>query len=231
MEENNMLGIIGAMDIEVNKLVETMNVESTVTEAGITFHKGVLNGCDVVVARSGVGKVCAAVCAQLMITIFKVDALINTGVAGGIMKDLRQCDLIIADAFVQHDVDTSPLGDPEGYISELGMVEMVCSHRLSSILCDICAEARQGQIATGDQFVADHEKAMYIAETFGAAACDMEGGAIAQVCKMNKVRFTAVRCISDNADGSAGLDYASFAAKAAEKCADIVISFAGRLAQ
>ena len=226
-----MLGIIGAMDIEVSRLVDAMTVEATVQEAGITFHKGVLSGCEVVVARSGVGKVCAAVCAQLMITMFKADAIINTGVAGGIMSDLRQCDLIVADAFVQHDVDTSPLGDPEGYISELGMVEMVCSHRLSSILCDISAEARQGQIATGDQFIADHERAMEIAELFGAAACDMEGGAIAQVCKMNKVRFAAVRCISDNADGSAGLDYTTFAAKAAEKCAGIVIEFAGRMAE
>lgn len=225
-----MLGIIGAMDIEINKLVEAMEVESSTQTAGITFHKGVLNGCQVVVARSGVGKVCAAVCAQLMISLFGVDVIVNTGVAGGIMSDLRQCDLVVADAFVQHDVDTSPLGDPRGYISELGMVEMVCSHRLSAVLCDISAEARLGQIATGDQFIADHDRAMDIAEEFGAAACDMEGGAIAQVCKMNKVRFAAVRCISDNADGSAGMDYASFAVKAADKCAGMVIELAGRLA-
>jgi len=225
-----MLGIIGAMDIEVSKLLEAMEVESATETAGITFHKGTLRGCQVVVARSGVGKVCAAVCAQLMITLFGVDVIVNTGVAGGIMKDLRQCDLVVADAFVQHDVDTSPLGDPRGYISELGMVEMVCSHRLSAMLCDISAEARQGQIATGDRFIADHEQAMDIAEEFGAAACDMEGGAIAQVCKMNKVKFAAVRCISDNADGSAGLDYASFAVKAADKCAGMVIELAGRLA-
>ncbi|MBE6759864.1 MAG: 5'-methylthioadenosine/adenosylhomocysteine nucleosidase [Ruminococcaceae bacterium] len=226
-----MLGIIGAMDIEINKLIDAMEVEAKTEAAGITFHKGVLKGCSVVVARSGVGKVCAAVCAQLMVTLFGVDAIVNTGVAGGIMSDLRQCDIIVADAFVQHDVDTSPLGDPRGYISELGVVEMVCSHRLSSMLCDISAEARQGQIATGDQFIADHEHAMDIAVEFGAAACDMEGGAIAQVCKMNGVRFAAVRCISDNADGSAGLDYTSFAAKAADKCAGMVIELAARMAQ
>lgn len=225
-----MLGIIGAMDIEVRKLLEAMGESITTEAAGITFHRGMLNGCDVVVARSGVGKVCAAICAQLMITLFGVDAIVNTGVAGGIMSDLRQCDIIVADAFVQHDVDTSPLGDPRGYISELGVVEMVCSHRLSSILCDISADARQGQIATGDQFIADHEQAMDIAVEFGAAACDMEGGAIAQVCKMNGIRFAAVRCISDNADGSAGLDYASFAVKAADKCASMVIELAARLA-
>ncbi len=225
-----MLGIIGAMDIEVKKLVDAMEVEDTASAAGITFHKGMLSGCKVVVARSGVGKVCAAVCAQLMITLYGVDVIVNTGVAGGIMSDLRQCDIVVADAFVQHDVDTSPLGDPRGYISELGVVEMVCSHRLSAILCELSAEARLGQIATGDQFVADHDRAMDIAEEFGAAACDMEGGAIAQVCKMNGVKFAAVRCISDNADGSAGLDYASFAVKAADKCADMVIGLAGRLA-
>ena len=226
-----MLGIIGAMDIEVRKLLEAMGESITTEAGGITFHRGVLNGCDVVIARSGVGKVCAAVCAQLMITLFGVDAIVNTGVAGGIMSDLRQCDIIVADAFVQHDVDTSPLGDPRGYISELGVVEMVCSHRLSSILCDISAEARQGQIATGDQFIADHERAMDIAVEFGAAACDMEGGAIAQVCKMNGVKFAAVRCISDNADGSAGMSYAEFAVKAADKCAGMVIELAARLAK
>jgi len=225
-----MLGIIGAMDIEISKLIEAMEGSTTTETAGISFHKGKLRGCEVVVARSGVGKVCAAVCAQLMVTLFGVDAIVNTGVAGGIMSDLRQCDIIVADAFVQHDVDTSPLGDPRGYISELGVVEMVCSHRLSSLLCDISAEARQGQIATGDQFIADHDRAMDIAVEFGAAACDMEGGAIAQVCKMNGVRFAAVRCISDNADGSAGLDYASFAVKAADKCAGMVIELAARLA-
>lgn len=226
-----MLGIIGAMDIEVNKLLEEMGESITTEAGGISFHRGILRGCDVVIARSGVGKVCAAVCAQLMITLFGVDAIVNTGVAGGIMSDLRQCDIIVADAFVQHDVDTSPLGDPRGFISELGVVEMVCSHRLASMLCDISSEARQGQIATGDQFIADHERAMDIAEEFGAAACDMEGGAIAQVCRMNGVRFAAVRCISDNADGSAGLDYASFAAKAADKCAGMVIELAARMAQ
>jgi len=226
-----MLGIIGAMDIEVSRLLEAMEVSETREMAGITFNKGVLNGCEAVVARSGVGKVCAAVCAQLMITCFGVDSIVNTGVAGGIMNDLHQCDLVVADAFVQHDIDTTALGDPLGLVSELGVVEMVCSHRLSNILSEISSDARRGQIATGDQFIADHDRAKEIAINFGAAACDMEGGAIAQVCKMNKVRFAAVRCISDNADGSAGMDYASFAVKAAERCAGLVIEFAGRLAE
>lgn len=225
-----MLGIIGAMDIEVKKLVEAMEVAETAQMAGITFHKGVLNGCEAVVARSGVGKVCAAVCAQLMISCFGADAVINTGVAGGIMHDLRQCDLVVADAFVQHDIDTTALGDPLGLVSELGVVEMVCSHSLANLLCNISADARRGQIATGDQFIADHDKAKAIAVEFGAAACDMEGGAIAQVCMMNKVKFAAVRCISDNADGSAGMDYSSFAATAADRCASLVIEFAGRMA-
>jgi len=226
-----MLGIIGAMDIEVNRLVETMEDAQTEQIAGITFHKGTLNGCDVVVARSGVGKVCAAVCAQLMISRYGTDALVNTGVAGGIMRDLRQCDLVVADAFIQHDIDTTALGDPPGLVSELGVVEMICSRRMSNILCDISTEARRGQIATGDQFIADHDRAKYIAQEFGAAACDMEGGAIAQVCMMNKVKFAAVRCISDNADGSAGMDYSAFAVQAADRCAGLIIEFAGRMAQ
>ena len=226
-----MLGIIGAIDIEISKLVEAMEDARTSSIAGISFHKGKLNGCDVVVARSGVGKVCAAVCAQLLISSFGVDKIVNTGVAGGIMRDLRQCDIVVADAFIQHDIDTTALGDPLGLVSELGVVEMVCSHRLSNVLCEISSDARRGQIATGDQFIADHDKARHIAQEFGAAACDMEGGAIAQVCMMNKVKFAAVRCISDNADGSAGMDYSEFAAKAADRCAGIVIEFAGRMAE
>ena len=226
-----MLGIIGAMDIEISKLVEAMENTESSQISGINFHKGRLNGCDVVVARSGVGKVCAAVCAQLLISSFGVDAIVNTGVAGGIMHDLRQCDIVVADAFIQHDIDTTALGDPRGLVSELGVVEMVCSRRMSNVLCDISSDARRGQIATGDQFIADHDKAKDIAMEFGAAACDMEGGAIAQVCMMNKVKFAAVRCISDNADGSAGMDYSSFAVKAAEHCAGLVIEFAGRMAE
>ncbi len=226
-----MLGIIGAMEIEVARIVEAMNDAQTTQIAGIDFHRGTLNGCEVVVARCGIGKVCAAVCAQLLISSFGVDAVINTGVAGGIMSDLRQCDIVVADAFIQHDIDTTALGDPPGLVSELGVVEMVCSRRLSNTICEISSEARRGQIATGDQFIADHDKAKYIAQQFGAAACDMEGGAIAQVCMMNKVKFAAVRCISDNADGSAGMDYTTFAAKAAEHCAGLVIEFAGRMAE
>lgn len=226
-----MLGIIGALDFEIEKLVEAMQVKETASIAGITFHKGSIKGCDAIVAKCGVGKVSAAVCAQLMITVYGADRLVNTGVAGGLMHDLKQCDLVVADAFVQHDIDTTALGDPIGLVSPLDRVEMVCSRSLSAMLGDIAPDARTGLIATGDQFIADHDRARQIASVFGAAACDMEGGAIAQVCIMNGVRFAALRCISDNADGSAGMSYNAFAPKAAERCASMVIELAGRLAE
>lgn len=225
-----MLGIIGAMEIEIRILVEKLKGRSEQNVGGIDFFTGELNGCEAVIAKCGAGKVSAAVCAQLMITRFGADKLINTGVAGGLLASLRQMDTVVANGFVQHDIDTTAIGDEAGLVSGLGEVLLPSSDKLTELLAACAGEKTVlGIIATGDQFIADKERSAAIRERFGAIACDMEGGAIAQVCRMNGVQLAAARCISDNADGSAEMSYGAFAPLAARRCAELVIDFAGRL--
>lgn len=220
-----MIGIIGAMQIEVEKLIAEVENAERINISKIDFTKGKLCGKDVVIGLSGVGKVNAAVCAQIMISVFGVDAIINTGVAGGLAPELRQGDIVIASAFVQHDMDTSFIGDPKGFISGINIIEIPADKAFGEKMRSVCEEiggfaVRSGLVATGDQFICG-DMGEKIKQNFNAAACDMEGGAIAQVCYMADVPFCAIRCISDNADGSASEAYSDFAPKAAARCSEL----------
>ena len=221
-----VIGIIGAMDAEVAALKSKMNIESTETVSGIEFCLGKLCGKDVVVAKCGVGKVFAAICAQTMILRYGVSAVINTGVAGTLSPELGVCDIAVSSACVQHDMDTSPLGDPVGLISGINVIELPASETLAQGVCRAAnalgISCRMGVIASGDCFVSSKEKKAYITETFGAIACEMEGAAIAQVCYINKVSFVVIRAISDSADGSAEMDYGEFSRLAAARSAKVV---------
>ncbi len=217
-----MIGIIGAMEIEISGLREQMENRQTEHISGIRFDWGTIHGVLCAVAVCGPGKVNAAVCAQAMIMRFHPRLLINSGVAGGIGKDVQIGDVVIATAVVQHDMDTSPLGDPVGLISGLNLVEIPAEERASQILADHAQKIYQGGvfrgiIATGDQFMADRNKIAAIAEQFHAMACEMEGGSIGQVCYMNKTPFTVLRAISDNGNDDAVLDYPKFAKEAADR--------------
>ena len=225
-----MTGIIGAKSIEIERIAAAMTDKDERAISGISFITGTLHGKDVVLAISGIGKVSAAVCAQIMISVFGADSMINTGVAGGLAAGLRQGDLVVADSFVEHDMDTSPTGDPYGYLSGLDTVELPCDKGLSDAFFALASakgeySTLRGVIATGDQFVASTERSAFIRDTFGASACEMEGGAIAHVCFMANIPFAAVRCISDNADGEAGLSYWDFVGIAAVRCSELVIEF------
>ncbi len=225
-----MFGIIGALSIEIENIKASMTEKELCSISGIDFIKGKLFGHDTVLAMSGIGKVSAAVCAQIMISVFDAERIINTGVAGGLATELCQGDIVVADCFVEHDMDTSPTGDPYGYLTGLDTVQLPCSSELSDMLYELSAKCGdyhtiRGIIATGDQFVASTERSDFIRNTFGASACEMEGGAIAHVCFMAKIPFAAVRCISDNADGEAGLSYLDFVGFAAERCAGLVLDF------
>ena len=159
-----------------------------------------------------------------MFTEFGADIIINTGVAGGLSPDLRQLDLVVSSAFVQHDYDLSPIGMQKGFIPEINSVTIESDKELSEKALSLAGDrAFSGIIATGDSFIASSEASARIRNEFGAAACDMEGGAIAQVCRLAGIRHLAVRCISDNADGSAGMSYDKFSAVAAEKCSKLVL--------
>ena len=206
-------GIIGAMDVEVAILRSIMKNTRTETVSGIDFIIGSLEGRRVVLARSGVGKVFAALCAQTMILKFGVTEIVNSGVAGTLTPELHIGDVAISTACVQHDMDTSAVGDPVGLISGINMIELPAAN----------VNHRLGVIASGDQFVHTTERRVWIVSTFNASAVEMEAAAIAQVCFVNKIPFAAIRVISDEASGDVKIDYMTFVKAAAATSSDIAL--------
>lgn len=210
-----MLGIIGAMDIEVNEIKSKLTECTIQTIGNVEYHKGKLLELQVVIAKCGPGKVNAAMCAQTMILEYHVDSIINTGVGGGISEGINCTDVVIANQVVQHDIDTTCVGDPIGLISGINTVYIQCSNDIVCKLVKIASDMNEfktfvGTIATGDQFLNSVENANRIHMTFGAIATDMEGGAIGQVCYINRIPFCVIRSISDKGDCESGIDYAKF---------------------
>ncbi len=205
-----MLGIIGAMDKEVDMLAAEMTDAAEETIGYNRFYRGRLHGVNVCLARCGVGKVHAALCAAVMIREMGVDAVLNVGVAGALDERLRIGDVVVADSAVQHDVDTTPLGDPLGMVSGPDMIHFPCDGTLRALLDRAAAAAGltalHAAVATGDQFVAAEEQQDFLRRYYGAAACDMEGGAIAQTCYEMGVPYAACRAISDTRRGD-GREY------------------------
>ena len=214
MSFNVDIGIIGAMDDEVRELISRLDERRTEKVSGIEFNIGKLYGKTVVVAKCGVGKVFAAICAEAMIIKYSPALVVNTGVGGALDKTLRPLDIVFADKLVQHDMDTSPIGDPVGLISGINRVYFETDERARVILEE---SARKmdinylvGTIATGDKFISDKADKDRIVSRFGASACEMEGGAIAHTAFVNGTPFMVVRAISDSADGEACMDYPTF---------------------
>lgn len=209
-----MVGIIGAMKVETDGIIALLSEKKEETVSGITFVSGLLGGTAVVVARSGVGKVFAAMCAQTMILRYSPSCIVNVGVAGTLRNDLHVCDLVIADKVMQYDMDTSAIGDIKGMVSGVEMIYFPCEERLEKKFFDAAAQmgvrAVSGTVASGDQFLADPVKKQEIASEFGASACEMEGGAIGQVCYVNGVPFGVLRFISDGSGDDVKMDYATF---------------------
>ncbi len=218
-----MIGIIGAMDIEIEHINAVMENKEEYTVSGALYTKGTLHGKDVVTAVCGIGKVFAAMCAQTMIIKFGAEKIINTGVAGGLTDKTDILDTVVATAMVQHDMDTTYFGDPRGMISGINVVEFECDKDIAEkIASNVEGNLVRGIIASGDAFIADENKKKDIVDTFGAVACEMEGASIAQVCYVNKVPFCVLRTISDGANG-AEMSYEKFRVVAAEKAAAIII--------
>ena len=217
-----MTGIIGAMHIEVETIKSLMENKTAEKISGVEYVKGTLHGREIVIAVCGIGKVAAAMCTQTMILKYAPDCVINTGVGGSLSTKLAIGDIAVAESLVQHDMDTSPLGDPVGMISGINLVKLPAS---KSLVKKITAAADRiglpyacGVIASGDQFIADREKKDWIRDTFDAIACEMEGAAIGQVAYVNGVDFAVLRAISDNADDAAGsMDYPTLCERAAKQ--------------
>jgi len=210
------IGIIGAMSEEIKILKEEMQINNEVTIAGMVFCEGQLRSRDVVLVSSGIGKVNAAMCTQVIIDHFRVSCVINVGIAGGLHKDIYPGDIVIADNLVQHDVDTSFFGSALGQIPRVDVFDFKCDKKLielakKSIEKIEDAKSLVGRIASGDQFMHEKEKLSFIHDEFGAYACEMEGAAIGQVCYTNEVPFIVIRSISDNAINGTHMDYEKFA--------------------
>ena len=214
MTFNAEIGIIGAMDNEVRNIISNLSDRRTETVSGIEFNIGRIHGKRIAVAKCGIGKVFAAICAQTMILKYSPSLIINTGVGGALDKSLRPLDIVFADKVLQHDMDTSALGDPVGLISGINRVYFETDERAREILTEAAKEQGinylVGTVATGDKFISDKADKDRITELFGASACEMEGGAIAHTAFVNGVPFMVVRAISDSADGDACMDYPTF---------------------
>lgn len=235
----NTIGVIGAMEEEVEILKENMEITETITEAGMTFYKGTLHGQQIVLSRSGVGKVNAAVCAQLMISLFDVDYLINSGVAGTLKEGIDQGDIVISTDAVQHDFDVTALGDPLGKISRLGVTFFESDETLIDVAVHAFKNlnlkgisAFKGRVASGDQFIAGGPVQERIQTHFAPSAVEMEGAAIAHVAYLNDVPYVIIRSISDKANGEADLSYEEFlplAAKNATLLLDEIIKLSATM--
>lgn len=210
-----VIGIISAMSEELELLLNDMEIEEKTHKANMTFHKGKVWGKDVVAVVSGIGKVNAAVCTQILISEYKVNSVINVGVAGGIEKDIYPGDVVVAENLVQHDMDTTVFGDAHGQVPRLDTFDFTCDKelvRLAKLACDEIKEINtfSGRIVSGDQFIASVDKIKWLESEFGAAACEMEGASIAHVCYLNSIPFVIIRSISDNANNGAHMDYEKF---------------------
>lgn len=218
----NCIGIIGAMEAEVAGLKENMTEMKITAKAGMEFCEGLLAGKKVVVVKSGIGKVNAGICAQILVDVFGADAIINTGIAGCLHPDVNIGDIVISTDLVHHDMDATGFGYPVGQIPQMGIFSFVADETLRKTAVNCCKEVNpeiqvfEGRIASGDQFISSREIKDRIVSNFAAYATEMEGCAIAQAAYLNNVPFLVIRAISDKADGSAPADYSAFEAKAIE---------------
>ena len=219
------IGIIGAMKGEVENIISLLEEREDVSISGVDFHTGMLFGRPVAVATCGIGKVFAALSAEIMILNFSPKLIVNTGVGGALDPELAPLDIVLAESLVQHDMDTSALGDPKGLVSGINVVYFEADKRAAELVLGIASEmgisARTGTVASGDKFVASAEDKRRIVSDFGASACEMEGAAIAHVCYVNATPCCVIRAISDSADEEGSMDYMKFLPIAASNSASI----------
>lgn len=229
------LGIIGAMDVEVAVLKEKMEGKAIRMIAGSEYCEGILEGLPAVIVQCGVGKVNAALCAQILCSCFDVTHIVNTGIAGSLNAKLDIGDFVISQDAVYHDMDATNFGYPMCQVPGMSVRTFPASPELVSLACRVAENAHPGHVqigtvATGDQFVASKEVKTRIIRDTGALCTEMEGAAIAHTAWKNNVPFVIIRAISDKADDSAEMDYPTFEAIAARRCAQVTQSFAACLA-
>lgn len=230
-----MLGIIGAMDEEVAKVKEQMQNVDVMTKATMEFFKGTLGGKQVVVVRSGIGKVNAAMCAQILVDEYHVDAIINTGIAGSLNAAIDIGDIVLSTDTLEHDMDAVAFGYPVGQIPRMDTLSFEADAELRAVAKAACEKVNpevkvfEGRIVSGDQFISDKAKKQWLVENFAGYCTEMEGAAIAHAAYLNNVPFLIIRAISDKADDSASVDYPTFEAKAIEHSVKLILELCSQL--
>ena len=230
------LGIIGAMDVEVATLKENMMDKTVRVVAGSAYCEGKLDGLDVVVVQCGVGKVNATLCAQVLIDCFGVTHIVNTGIAGSLNAKLDIGDFVISRDAVYHDMDATNFGYPMCQVPGLSVLAFQADQMLMDAAFQAADQAHPGhvtvgRVATGDQFVAEKTLKERIIVNTGAYCTEMEGAAIAHTAWKNGIPFVIIRAISDKADDSAQMDYPTFEAAAAKRCAQVTQMLAKTLTE
>ncbi len=222
------IGIIGAMELEVEELKSRLVGEKVTKKAGMDFHEGFLGGAPVVIVRCGIGKVNAALCVQILADLFEVTHVINTGVAGSLNAKLDIGDILISRDAVHHDMDVSPLGYAPGIVPQMAESYFKADERLIELAMNSCEKvnpdirAMKGRVVSGDQFIASKEVKDRLVSLFHGDCAEMEGASIAHGAYLNQIPFVILRAISDKADDSAQMDYPSFEKAAAGHCAKLV---------
>ena len=230
-----MIGIIGAMEEEVSQFIDAMEEKETMMRAGMAFYTGQLRGKQVVVVQSGIGKVNMAVCTQILADCFEVTHLINTGVAGGLYKEIEIGDIVISSDAVQHDVDATVFGYNKGEIPRMENSYFQADKELIAVAKAACEEVNPdihcyvGRVVSGDQFISDNEAKHFLIRQFDGYCAEMEGAAMAQAAYLNKIPFVVLRAISDKADQEAAGNYEEFEKAAIKHIVRLIFGILDRL--
>ncbi|UCZ55134.1 5'-methylthioadenosine/adenosylhomocysteine nucleosidase [Bacillus shivajii] len=223
------IGVIGAMQVEIDLILDKMDVQKEYSYAGFSFYSGVLYGKEIVLARCGVGKVNAASCTQIMIDRFDLNYMINTGIAGSLRKDIHVCDIVISTDVTHHDVRQAQMKNLFPF-----QERFIASKELIELAIKACESVRLhsnyhcGRVISGECFVEDRHQKELLINTFKPACVEMEGASIAHVSFINKIPFLIIRCISDHADDDATNSYENFEKTAGKQSSSIVIEMVKR---
>lgn len=230
-----MLGIIGAMDEEVAKIKEQMADIKIMTKADMDFYEGKIKGYPVVVVRSGIGKVNAAMCTQILADTYQVDSIINTGIAGSLNAKIDIGDIVLATDTLEHDMDAVAFGYPLGQVPRMDVLSYEADEKLRKLAKQACEEVNpdvkvfEGRVVSGDQFISDRNTKDRLIENFDGLCTEMEGAAIGHAAYLNKIPYLVIRAISDKADDSASVDYPTFEAKAIEHSVKLMLRLCERM--
>lgn len=222
------IGIIGAMDLEVEELKSKMSVANIIKKAKMDFYEGTLNGAEVVIVRCGIGKINAALCVQILADVFSVSHIINTGVAGSLNATLDIGDILISKDALHHDMDVTIFGYALGEVPQMGFREFKADENLIALAKASCEKVNPdlhtlvGRVVSGDQFISSKEVKERLISTFQGDCAEMEGASIAHGAYLNDIPFVIIRAISDKADDSAEMDYPTFEKEAARHSARLV---------